>query len=693
MATDDKLNPFDSGDRDQVIKTMIRHDNSHLGKDTMDVQDPKFVEHFNDQYYIRHPEHRKTYAYWSELNPRKSVGKRIALVTPPSWGVMFPPYSTARLTGLLRHYGYGVDVFDTNIECYHHVNANKGKDWWNSIYFFSWDDPQYTTDVHPTIVSVLDDHVDKIVNSNVDVIGFSIYQSSIMASMYMIEQVVKRKPDARIAVGGPEVFNSWFLTKLSDEFNFDISQIDFVIQGEGEQELLTLLENLHDFPRRDDPYVMGGFKSRLDLDSLPFPDYDDFDLSLYEHPDGASIETSRGCVAKCSFCAETHFWKFRYQKANRVIEEMKYQISKYGIRRFWFVDSLANGAFTEFKNLVHAIIDEGLDIRWNSYARNDGRMDLDLFKKIHQSGCTVLSFGVESGSQKVLDDMQKKVKIWEIENNLRDGRIAGMTNHCNWIVGFPTEGKEEFLHSLELLYNVRKDMYAISPGYTCGDAPFSDMQLQWRKYKITWKEGPGDMNFLGKWYTDDYENTMVHRYIRLKLTNIWLNYCITQADGTVINTQYRPSLENSYNIKWNTPGKFVERIEQEKHNFDYWTGDSVQEKFSADLANEYLPYIWLMWKTMGGFEFEVDINPDFDFEEFGTFVTAPYYGNCKATVANNGESTITITHYFEHRTLTDDNDIANIEVKREDMSFPSKTYTFTGNINQFNSVNINLEQL
>ena len=49
--------------------------------------------------------------------------------------------------------------------------------------------------------------------------------------------------------------------------------------------------------------------ANFDLDSLPFPDYDDFDLNLYEHPDGASIETSRGCVAKCSFCAETHFWK------------------------------------------------------------------------------------------------------------------------------------------------------------------------------------------------------------------------------------------------------------------------------------------------------------------------------------------------------------------------------------------------
>ena len=91
---------------------------------------------------------------------------------------------------------------------------------------------------------------------------------------------------------------------------------------------------------------------------------------------------------------------------------MQYQIDTYGTRRFWFVDSLANGAFKEFKNLVNMIIDKKLDIRWNSYARCDGRMDLELFQKIADSGCMSLSFGVESGSEKVLDDMKKKVKVW-----------------------------------------------------------------------------------------------------------------------------------------------------------------------------------------------------------------------------------------------------------------------------------------
>ena len=125
------------------------------------------------------------------------------------------------------------------------------------------------------------------------------------------------------------------------EHKFPRGLIDYVVKGEGEQELLTILENHHTIPDSNDITYFGGLKSNLDLNTLPFPDYSDYDLDLYEHADGVSIETSRGCVAKCTFCAETHFWKYRWRESNRVADEMEYQVNKYGINRFWFVDSLA----------------------------------------------------------------------------------------------------------------------------------------------------------------------------------------------------------------------------------------------------------------------------------------------------------------------------------------------------------------
>tara|TARA_B110000971_G_C20013260_1_gene502608 strand:+ start:3 stop:2024 length:2022 start_codon:yes stop_codon:yes gene_type:complete len=662
---------FPSQDRDQIIKTMIaqevRHASSHLSNTNPNLKNARHYKYWNEQI------NERGYDYWSENVPVIEKDTRISLVIAPSWGTIFPPYNLARLSSVLRQNGYKVDVFDVNIESFHFVKQHNKKNFWDSIYYYSWEMPAYRDEIEPLIKPVLDKAIQSIIKKHTPVVGFSLYLTNILASMYMIKEIKRLSPETIIVAGGPEAFTDWFDAKLLDQ-GLDPTLIDFRIQGEGEQLILTLLEDLEKFPRHKIPKVLGGFKSKLNLDELPFPDYSDYNLSLYDYPDGTSIETSRGCVAKCSFCAETHFWKFRWTQADRTIAEMKHMISNYGIKRFWFVDSLANGNFKEFQKLVDLILSEDLKIRWNSYARNDGRMDLKMFEKIHQSGCTTLSFGVESGSQKVLDDMQKKIKIWEVEANLKDGKSVGMTNHVNWLIGFPTEHLNEFLHSLELLYNTRKHMHVISPGFTCGDAPFSSMNLEWKKYNLEWIEQAGDNKFLSNWWTTNYKNTILHRFIRLKLTNIWLKEIITQADGTVINAQYRPSLQKSYDVTYKN-SSFIERIEQGIETFDYFKGS-----LSATLVNEYLPFIWVMYKTMGAYSITLKFSPEIDLPEFGTFVTNNYVSNVSATVNNVGILNFTCTHKFVHESLKEDPDVITHELVREDKSFKNETFTYNGHI-------------
>lgn len=670
---------FESEDRDAVLKKIIEQDRidhaeSHLGeKDKLAIQRGEYV-------------HPRGYNYYSETNQYIS-NDGISLVIAPAWGIIFPPYNIARLTGLLRHYNYDVKVHDINILAYHHVKNTHDKDFWEGRYYYAWERPVYDDEVFPVIKPVLDDAIEAILNDNTDIVGFSLYLTNLLASMYIITELKARKPGIRIVVGGPEAFNDWFEHLVYEDLKFEHGLIDYRITGEGEQELLTLLENYKTMPAQDEMITFGGFKSKLDLNGMPFPDYSDYDFSLYQHPEGTSIETSRGCVAKCSFCAETHFWKYRYRKSNHVIEEMKHQIAKYGTTRFWFVDSLANGAFVEFKNLVHAMVDENLNIRWNSYARCDGRMDLELFKKIAESGCTSLSFGVESGSEKVLDDMKKKVKVWEIENNLRDGHIAGMKNHVNWVVGFPTEGPTEFLHSLHVLHNTRKWMYAISPGMTCGDAPFSDMNVNWQKYDLQWKEKPWDLTFMSNWYTGEYKNTIVHRFIRLKFMQIWLELGYLYADATVNNAQYRPNLINHFKFKRLTDTPAIDYLPQEKNqSFDYFKGKTPQEKFSASLANEYIPYAWSLYKVYGAFEFELDNSLETDLEEFGGFIVSPYWAKVYIKVTENGMMTFLCTHRFKHETTRDDPRVVQQELKVQDMSFEETTYTLSCPISNFDGI-------
>ena len=682
MAEDKKI-IFESEDRDEIIRKLIEQDRidhaeSHLGGD---------IEDFKAKDNI----HARGYNYYTEINPYYE-NDGISLVIAPAWGVIFPPYNIARLTGLLRHYGYGVKVHDLNIKCYHYVKENHDKDFWESRYYFVWERPVYDQEVFPVIQPLLDESVEQIIDDGHDIVGFSLYLTNLLPSLYMINKIKKLKPSIKIVVGGPEAFNDWFETLIYDELGYDRGIIDYRITGEGEQELLTLLENYKSMPNSGEMITFGGFRSKLDLNDLPFPDYSDYDLNLYQHPEGASIETSRGCVAKCSFCAETWFWKYRFRTSDRVIEEMKHQIETYGTRRFWFVDSLANGAFKEFKNLVHTIVDEGLNIRWNSYARCDGRMDLELFKKIAESGCMSLSFGVESGSEKVLNDMKKKVAVWEIENNLRDGAAVGMKNHVNWVVGFPTEGPSEFLHSLHVLYNTRKWMYAISPGMTCGDAPFSDLNVNWSDYKLQWKEKPWDNTFMSNWYTEDYANTIVHRFIRLKFMQIWLDLAVNVSDGTVNNAQYRPGLKKFFDFKRLTDNKIIDYIPQQQsqsfsHFSDFYDGSTSQLRFSNSLANEYLPFAWVLYKVYGPFEMSIRHDKDEDLAEFGGFIVSPYYGNINIKVDENEKMSLTVEHKFDHYTTRDDPRVEIEEITREDMSFSTQFYELDCLITDFDGDN------
>jgi hypothetical protein len=328
-----------------------------------------------------------------------------------------------------------------------------------------------------------------------------------------------------------------------------------------------------------------------------------------------------------------------------------------------------------------------MDIRWNSYARCDGRMDLDFFHKIKASGCSLLSFGVESGSEKVLDEMKKKIKVWEIENNLRDARIANIENHVNWVIGFPTETTADWCHSLHVLYNTRNWVTVISPGMTCGDAPLSDMNKNWKDYNIAWNEKPWDNKFMSNWYTIGYENTVLHRSIRLKYANQWLSMCVNEAEGSVINAQSRPGFNKFVDFKWNNPGKYVDYIpQQDKQDFNKFNHTDIRGQFAASLANENLPHMWIMYQAFGGHSFKMIWDPKMDMEEFGMNLATMLSGEAEWNVNDNGDYEFKCWYEFEHIAQNEDATVKDHEIVREDMSFKKQLFEASGNLSEFDGI-------
>jgi len=637
-------------DRDQVIlehilaKDNLNHAESHLGN----------VSSTNELGFVN-----------PDIAWQDTEKFRVAMIIAPAWGVLFPPYNLAKLTGNLRHFGYSTKVYDLNIESYHTVN----KDYWRGENFHVWvTNESFDNEILPLLKPLFDKTINDIVKANPRVIGFSLYNTNLLASKYIVNELKRLLPNSCFIAGGPEVMSGNTLSKLP--FNY-------LFIGEAEETLISVLEELPDeYPTR---LKIGTTDSKLNLEKSAFPDYSDYNLKNYQHPDGASIETSRGCVAECSFCSETYFWKFRSRTPEQVVEEMEHQINNYGISRFWFVDSLVNGNLKNFRRLVDLILEKKLKIQWNSYARCDGRMDKEFIQKIAESGCTCISYGVESGSQKVLTDMRKKIDIWEVESNLKHGQEVGLFNHVNWIIGFPTEEPIDFLHSLQLLANARTHIGAISPGFGAGPVIASHMYTDWKTYNIAGQNAIGDgATFLDAWYTLGYKNTILNRFIRIKLLHVWLDILANNSNSTIINSQRYYNIEEFYTFSTkNTCKEYESPDEFAKLEFN---GDV---KFEDIISNEYLSIMVGLFKYFGGFNLTIQFDPVKDSTTFGSWIVNDYTCQFSVNVEDNGDYHLILGHALKHIALDEGKKVLYEQERSvEDKTF-SQSIIKQGNIRDF----------
>jgi radical SAM superfamily enzyme YgiQ (UPF0313 family) len=450
---------------------------------------------------------------------------KVALILCPCWSNFCPPLGIAYLAAKLKKINYEVKSFDMNIELYN-LWKNKDIDYWDFKEFYCWLEPFFSQQLLPMIRNDFKNKIKEILDYKPEIIGFSVFDTNASASLYLAEEIKKLEPKKKIIFGGQECF------KEIDSHRFlNSGFVDAVVIGEGErtlEELLDIYSKSGEFSsdikgvllKKNGELISTGFREEIDkLDSLPMPDFDNFNLKQYKRF-ALPIMTSRGCVARCSFCGEIRYWKkYRFRTAENILAELKQGIIRYGVREFFFNDSLINGNLNELSKLADLIIENKLDIIWGGYARVNKKMDLDMLKRLKKAGCYFLSYGIESGSQKVLNDMNKMIILKDIEKNLADTTQAGIEAHVNWIVGFPTESWFDFLKSLLFIYKNKKNIFHFNPGQVpCGIPPDSGIAQNLKKFKIAEKP------FLNQWRTKYFRNTIIHRKLRMKILRNWLSF-------------------------------------------------------------------------------------------------------------------------------------------------------------------------
>lgn len=262
-------------------------------------------------------------------------------------------------------------------------------------------------------------------------------------------KMVKSVSNTVVVIGGPHA------SPLADHILKEYEVFDIVVRGEGEFSMLeicsqVLWDQISGISyRRGVQVIHNKPRARItNLDELPMPAYDLVDLSLYNHPaykiyteSIAPVISGRGCPYECTFCASKVIYgtKAIYRSVNNVIEQIKYLISEKGMTGINFVDdtfSLNKARLLRFCEKL-----KKLRIRWICNVRVD-TVDLELLKRMQDSGCSLIQVGVESGDQHVLNLMKKRISVKQIRNVFEWANRISLDTSATFIIGMPGDIEE-----------------------------------------------------------------------------------------------------------------------------------------------------------------------------------------------------------------------------------------------------------
>jgi len=395
---------------------------------------------------------------------------KIALVQCPAWGRLNPPLALSMLSAYLRSNGKEVYLFDLNNALFHKVK-NEDKVLWQLSNEMFWENKSKVLEFVFDYKELFDCFVNKILETEANLIGFSVFNSSRELSLFIAEEIKKIDKNKKIIFGGPCCVPFVYGEKLIND-----ASVDIIVLSEGEATLdeIVDLTGRHDkidfckgaWLKNDGKIIDCGNRPLIEnLDKLPFADFGNFILDSYDQPKRLPIYFSRGCPNRCVYCNEGNFWRgYRSRSGVRVFEEMKFQISNHNeVSHFDFVDSLVNANFKELSLLADLIISSGLRITWGGQAVIRPYMTPELLRKLKQSGCVCLAYGMESGSQKIVDLMRKGFSVEEAERVIRDTHNAGIDAVVNFMFGFPGETDEDFEKTLNFVSQNREYISTVNP--------------------------------------------------------------------------------------------------------------------------------------------------------------------------------------------------------------------------------------
>lgn len=481
-------------------------------------------------------------------NIKIHMEEKILLLLLPYWTPIVPPSGLSCLKGFLTQHGYRVKAVDANVEFTlremydkyfevlkeyipedkRSVFYNIGNEVWQNhmmAHLNYTDERQYielvkilvyntffctiSSDRVVRLVRIIAETYDRLESyitrllerEKPSLVGVSVYIGTVPASLFAFRLIRQRYPHIKTVMGGG-IFNG-LLAMNSPNLEFFLEKtadcIDKVIIGEGELLFLKLLRG--EFPASQRVITLGDINGEvLDFSKVDIPDMSDFKLEYYPC---LTSYASRSCPFQCSFCSDPVFWgRYRKKRAAQVAEELIKVYKNHGFQLFVMSDLLMNPIATD---LANELLKANVSVYWDTHFRV-GREVCDPQKTLlwRRGGLYRVQLGTESGSQEVLNRMGKKITIEQIKAAISALANAGVKTTTYWVIGHPGETEEDFQMTLDLVEELKSDIYQAetNPFWYVPNGQVHDDKWH-TKSKLLYPAWARDLLIIQQWVVDE----------------------------------------------------------------------------------------------------------------------------------------------------------------------------------------------
>lgn len=337
-------------------------------------------------------------------------------------------------------------------------------------------------------------------------------------------------PETVIVLGGPDVtYNTTdYLTHGAD----------YIVIGEGEETMLELVQSIE---KGDDAKEVNGLafidvkgeeikttpRTKIrEIDSLPIPNRDSIDINKYlkawkeHHGESAlNISTQRGCPYTCKWCSTAVYGQsYRRRSPEKIVEELIHLQERYNPDTFWFVDDVFTVSHKWLDSFVEALQAKSVKIKFECISRAD-RMNEDVIDKLKAAGCFRVWIGAESGSQSVIDRMDRRVSVDQVRNMIIEAKRRNLQAGTFIMLGYPGEKKEDIEETINHLKISDPDHYTVTMAYPIKGTDLYDEIENQITHKPAWdKSTDRDIDF-----KRTYPKSFYNHALRLMSAEVELN--------------------------------------------------------------------------------------------------------------------------------------------------------------------------